>query len=108
MAGYLGEFKVKIEDTNFKVFEPADWALYYIFHHGQIDGDHHKKWVLDQVVRILNGATIKVKEARWDDGNKEYGIEVGTSRDYKRWVKDFEGKDEDGNPEYEYDVGSPP
>lgn len=28
-------------------------ALSIIFQYGQIQGDHHKAWVLDQVVRIL-------------------------------------------------------
>ena len=28
-------------------------ALSVIFQYGQIKGDHHKAWVLDQVVRIL-------------------------------------------------------
>lgn len=32
-----------------------DEALDLIFRYGQIDGNHHKAWVIDQVVRILTG-----------------------------------------------------
>ena len=64
MKGYLGEFSVELENTIFKSFTPADWALYFIAMYGQIDGAHHKQWVLDQVARILNGTTVIVKIAR--------------------------------------------
>lgn len=30
-------------------------ALDIAFQYGQIDGDHHKTWVIDQIVRILTG-----------------------------------------------------
>lgn len=47
----------------------------------QIDGDWHKMWVIDQMVRAL----------------------CETEGDYKRWVAEYE---EDG--EYEWDVGIAP
>ena len=40
-------------------------ALQIIFSCGQIDGDHHKAWVIDQVVRTLLGD-------EYDDGIKDY------------------------------------
>ena len=63
-----------------------DEALNLIRGYGTTDGDHHKQWVLDQVVRILKG------------------------NDYEEWVKDHNGDaiDSDGNTEYEWDVGIPP
>lgn len=33
----------------------AALALTYILQYGGIDGEHHKAWVLDQVVRALTG-----------------------------------------------------
>lgn len=32
-----------------------DEVLELIFRYGQIDGEHHKTWVIDQVVRTLTG-----------------------------------------------------
>jgi hypothetical protein len=103
MEGYLGEFSVDPSTTEFKDFTPSDWALRYIFTYGQIDGAHHKQWVLDQVVRILTGTPIEITEARWSNGHKEYRCQLGTSKAYKKWVKEYEN---DG--EYEYDEGIPP
>lgn len=58
-------------------------ALDIILQYGMIDGDHHKKWVLDQVVRALTG------------------------EEYERWVKDA-CNGEDGPDTYEWDIGIPP
>lgn len=57
-------------------------ALNYIERYGGIDGEHHKTWVLDQVVRCL-------------------------VPNYPQWVK--EQKDgEDGPETYGWDEGIPP
>jgi len=109
MAEYLGETIVKAEDTEeFKNFTPSDWALYFINAYGQIDGDHHKLWVLDQVVRILKGTKIIITIAKWDDGYEEYRVVTDEpSEEYKNWV--IERKDgEDGPETYGYDEGIAP
>lgn len=60
-----------------------DKALDVIHRYGGIDGDHHKTWVIDQVVRALTG-----------DG-------------YEQWVIEQRGG-EDGPETYSWDVGIPP
>jgi len=107
MKGYIGEFDVKIEETEFKDYTPKDWAMYFISRYGQIDGDHHKAWVLDQVARILNGTPVVVKEAHWvNEGNshKEYRVWTAEepSPEYKAWVTEMLGKYDAENDEYEY------
>lgn len=63
---YLGEELVTdLTGTDYEGFTPTQWALEYIFRYGQIDGDHHKTWVLDQVARILCGTPVIVKKASW-------------------------------------------
>lgn len=61
---------------------------------GQIDGDHHKSWVIDQVMRIMKGAEY------------DYFVE------YDNFVKKYEYADDDGNLTdeklYEWEVGIPP
>lgn len=106
MEGYLGETELKVQDTPYKGYKPKDWALLYIFKYGQIDGSHHKTWVLDQVARILNGAPVLIKEARWDNGQIEHRFDVGTSAAYEKWVQKMK-YDEEGE-EYDYDEGTPP
>lgn len=106
---YLGEFPVDIADGPYKDFTPNDWALEYIFRYGQLDGAHHKTWVLDQIARILSGATVQVVVARWSDHPDEYRFCVmDDSPEYHQWKAEYEECDEDGNPEYIYDPGIAP
>ena len=47
---------------------------------GGIDGDHHKAWVIDQMVRKLSGPGYRkvVRDARrGEDGPETYTWEVG-------------------------------
>lgn len=104
MSEYLGEFDVNLNDTPYADYEPSDWALEYITMYGQIDGSHHKDWVLDQVVRILKGTNVIVKEARWSDGFSEYRIELDEpSEEYEEFIEEYEN---DG--EYSWDTGIAP
>lgn len=106
---YLGEFPVNIKKSPFADYTPADWALYFIGSYGQIDGAHHKQWVLDQAARILHGTPIKVVEARWTDHEPEYRVTLkAPSKAYKKWVKEMKGENENGDPEYDYDEGIAP
>lgn len=50
-------------------------ALEFVWNYGQIDGDHHKTWVIDQIVRIL----------------------CGSNEEYKKWVDKYEEPLEDGD-----------
>lgn len=104
MQGYLGETIVDVQQSEFKNYKSSDWAMYFIESYGQIDGSHHKQWVLDQVARILKGTKIILKEAKWDNGQSEYRVTLDEpSKKYKDWVVDMLG---DG--EYDYDDGIAP
>lgn len=48
--------------------EKIEKVLELLFQYGQIDGDHHKTWVIDQIVRILTGDKYKewIKEYTYD------------------------------------------
>ena len=59
-------------------------ALQLAFDWGQVDGDHHKMWVIDQMVRALLGV------------------------EYAQWVKVYQHLDVDGEPQYEWDEGVAP
>jgi len=58
-------------------------ALNLIYEYGSIDGGHHQKWLVDQILRTLTGD------------------------DYTKWVKDFQSG-EDGDDTYEWDKGIAP
>ena len=58
-------------------------ALDYIYRYGGIDGEHHKQWVLDQVVRSL------------------------TDEWYNEWVRQH-NDGEDGPNTYNWDTGIAP
>ena len=45
--------KKQIEEMQAKISKALDIAWAY----GQVDGSHHKMWVIDQMVRILCGST---------------------------------------------------
>ena len=113
MNGYLGEFPVDIsKHEEFSKYTPADWAMYFVESYGQIDGSHHKQWVLDQVARCLKGTPIVVVEAKWDNGHTEYRISTSkeTSQEYRDWVQSMLGEvdSETEETEYEYDQGIAP
>lgn len=101
MAGkYLGETLIKVEDSPYKDYTPFDWAMYFIEAYGQIDGSHHKDWVMDQVARIHKGTGVIIKLAKWDCGQEYYRINLEEATDeYHNWVKEMKGysKDENGN-----------
>lgn len=109
MKGYLGETDVSDQHE----IGREEGALLFIDLYGGIDGSHHKDWVLDQVVRILHGAPITVKEARWTNrqapgnGYIELRYSVGTSDEYEQYVHDYQygGGDE---LLYEYSTGIAP
>ena len=111
MNGYLGEKSVKIEKTPFAKFTKEDWALYFIEHYGQFDGGHHKQWTMDQVVRVLKGTPVKIKLAKWDNGEEEYRVTLADkpSKAYIAWVDEMRGEtDSNGDREYGYDEGIAP
>lgn len=60
-------------------------ALDFAVRYGGIDGDHHKSWVIDQMVRAL----------------------IGDDAKYAAWVREANAG-EDGPDTYEWDVGIPP
>lgn len=60
-------------------------ALTLALRYGQIDGAHHKTWVIDQMVRAL----------------------LQTPDAYAAWVEDA-CAGEDGPDSYDWDVGIPP
>jgi len=114
-AKYLGETAIDIASHHrFKNYTPKDWAMYFISSYGQIEGDHHSKWVLDQAARALHGGVPEVKLAKWDNGYEEERVQqVPATQAYLDWVKEMKGEitiDEDGEeePEYTYDEGIAP
>lgn len=111
MTKYLGETPVEISQTPYADFTKLDFILEYVGRFGQIDGAHHKLWVLDQVARIANNAPIvEMRKAEWDDGTVEYRYEVGTCKQYEDWVEQQKGAydEELEECEYGYDEGIPP
>lgn len=58
----------------------AERAIELAVRYGQIDGDHHKAWVIDQMVRILAGEAypkIVAEACAGEDGPDTYGWDVG-------------------------------
>jgi hypothetical protein len=106
---YLGETSVDLSaDENFKHYTQSDWAMYYITRYSGIDGDHHQKWLVDQVARILKGCPVIGAIANWDDHPSEYRFSVGTCQTYEDWVLTMRGDLVDGEYEYDYDEGIAP
>ena len=60
--------------------DDAEGALNVLLDYGQIDGVHHKQWVIDQAVRHLSGAYYnKLIEAycKGEDGPETYEWDRG-------------------------------
>lgn len=102
----MGETIISVEQSPFAEYTPFDWAMYFIERYGQIDGEHHKLWVLDQVARIHKGTPILIAQAAWSNGHTEWRITLGEpTKDYEDWVHEMRF---DGEDEYYYDEGVAP
>ena len=110
MEGYLGETPVIIETHPvFSTYTPSDWAMLFIEKYAQIDGEHHKNWVLDTTSRILKGTPVGVTLARWSNGEQEYRFRLGNpSKSYLDWREEMLGRDDTGEPQYSYEEGVAP
>lgn len=64
-----------------------------LYRWGQIDGDHHKAWVIDQVLRTLCGCEFDFELGYCPTGNQEY----------MDWIHDYCYVD--GEYEYDWDTG---
>jgi len=107
MNGYLGATEINIEDsTKYKEYSTADFAMYFIRRYGQIEGGHHKAWVMDQVARILKGTPLKLFMKEWIFESRrvtEFYLETGEpSKEYLDWAKDMLGYYDPIEEEYEY------
>jgi len=82
-------------------------ALDIAIEYGDIDGDHHKRWVIDQMVRALTNCPM-LKEEALDCNRVKFTYEYqGESEEYKKLVADA-CAGEDGPDTYEWDEGIAP
>ena len=86
-----------------RISDALDVAIRY----GGIDGDHHKAWVIDQMVRCLTGCPNVTTEAVDSKGQAFTYERRAESDEYIELVKDAcDGKD--GPNTYEWNVGVAP
>ena len=79
----MSDFESELKDLiNKHSMENGNKALELITTYGGIGGDHHKQWLIDQLVRLL-------------------------APDYEQWVKDYENG-ADGVKTYIWDIGIDP
>lgn len=64
--------------------EKIEQALEIAFRYSQFDGENHKAWAIDQMVRALTG------------------------HDYAEWIAEYEGDPDDENNHYTWDEGRAP
>lgn len=68
-------------------------AIELLFHASQIDGAHHKAWVIDQALRILTGANYPQAVAEYSfDG---LDLTEGKAEYYQQVIDGFAGDDEE-------------
>ena len=104
---YLGEEIVDIHKTEFSMYTKKDWVMIWIEMYGQIDGSHHKQWLIDQIARILKGTNVLVTIAKWEN-YREYRYNLSeASEEYYEWVETMKSG-EDGKDTYSYDSGIAP
>lgn len=82
-------------------------ALDYVVRYGGIDGDHHAKWVIDQMVRALTGCPMIEVSKTLASGEEFTFLDQGESEEYKNLVKET-CAGEDGPNTYDWPVGIPP
>lgn len=76
--------------------DKIDGALAIALRSGGVDGEHHKAWVIDQMIRALTGSIV-------DDGRV-----IGDPTDaYREWRRQYAG-DLHGPDVYTWDEGIAP
>ena len=86
---------------------PIERALEFAVKYGGIDGDHHKLWVIDQMVRALTNCPM-VERSAIDCHGQPYTFEdQGESAEYLALVAAARDG-EDGPETYSWDVGIAP
>lgn len=82
-------------------------VLDIITQYGGTDGDHHKAWVLDQIVRILTDCPTVVKNST-DVHGTPYSYEaLGDGAEYLEFIRQYNDGEEGPNT-YCYDEGIAP
>ena len=66
--------------------ERIDRALLIAARYGQTDGDHHKAWVIDQMVRTLLGCQYVKRQAVDYRGQPYEYLGLGESDEYREWL----------------------
>lgn len=94
---------------NAELEKSVEDALGLAMSYGGTDGDHHKTWVIDQMVRALTGCPIVTRNSRFLNAQGEhYDYEgYGESTEYVAFVADAKNG-EDGPDTYEWDEGIAP
>jgi hypothetical protein len=88
--------------------ERINATLVMISRYGENDGDRHKKWLLDQSVRILTGCPIVKSEVFLDASQNPYTFDdLGESEAYKTFVAEH-NNGEEGPDTYDWDIGISP
>ena len=82
-------------------------ALNFAVKYGGIAGDHHKAWVIDQMVRALTGCPLVEKTAKDCRGAPYTYSAQGESEEYKKLVADA-CNGEDGPATYDWSTGIAP
>lgn len=74
---------------------------------GGIDGDHHKAWVIDQIVRALTGCP-GIKDSARDCYGKPYEYTTfGESEEYQQFLRQAQ-EGEEGPDTYKWRTGIAP
>jgi hypothetical protein len=74
---------------------------------GQVDGEHHKAWAIDQMVRALTGCPMVTRTAI-DHRYQPYEYKAqGESEEYQRFIAEYRAG-EDGPNTYSWEEGIAP
>lgn len=82
-------------------------ALDVAIRYGGTDGDHHKAWVIDQMVRALTGCPFKTKHGVDYQGKPYQFRSLAESVAYRAWVTRRKAG-EDGPETYDWNEGIAP
>jgi hypothetical protein len=74
---------------------------------GQDDGEHHKAWAIDQMVRALTGCPTITKTAYDAKGRPYTYLAQGESEEYLGFVDEYKAG-EDGPETYSWEEGIAP
>ncbi len=103
----MREALINVVNTAVETSQRVERALEIAMQSAGVDGDHHKAWVIDQMIRALTDCQIVERSSKDSNGQVYFYSTLGESEAYQSFLRRFRAG-EDGPETYHWNEGIAP